>query len=46
MMALLLQAGRFFLALNDHWVGDLIGVVSLFALGWLLLVLGHGMGWQ
>lgn len=46
MIALLLQAGRFLSALNDHWIGDLIGVVSLFALGWLLLVLGHGMGWQ
>lgn len=33
-------------ALDDHWIGDLIGAVSLFAGAWLLLVLGYGMGWQ
>lgn len=24
--------------------GDIIAVLSLFALGWMLLVIGHGMG--
>jgi len=30
--------------LDDHWLGDLIGVVSLFASGYILLLLGHGWG--
>lgn len=33
-------------AMDSHWIGDLIGAVSLFASGWMLLVLGYGMGWQ
>lgn len=27
-------------ALDDHWIGDLIGAVSLFALGWTWLAIG------
>ena len=25
-------------------LGDILGVLSLFAIGWMLLVIGHGMG--
>ena len=25
-------------------LGDIIAVLSIFALGWMLLVIGHGMG--
>lgn len=31
-------------ALDDHWLGDLIGSVSLFASGYGLLFLGYGAG--
>jgi hypothetical protein len=27
--------------LDDHWVGDLIGVICLFGLGYAALLLGH-----
>lgn len=27
-------------ALDDHWIGDLIGAVYLFALGWMGLAIG------
>ena len=30
--------------LEDHWLGDLIGAVSLFGALWILLVLGHALG--
>lgn len=33
----LLRAAR---ALDDHWLGDLIGAVCLFALGWMGLAIG------
>ncbi|WP_333815660.1 hypothetical protein [Tabrizicola sp.] len=33
-----LRAAR---ALDDHWIGDLIGAVCLFALGWM----GFAIGW-
>lgn len=26
-------------------IGDLIGVLSIFGTGYLLLLIGHGMGW-
>lgn len=32
--------------LDDHWVGQLIGTASLFALLWSGLVIGHGLGLQ
>lgn len=31
--------------LDDHWLGDLIGAASLFATGYILLLLGHGLGY-
>lgn len=30
--------------LDDHWIGDLIGAVSLFGILWGLAFLGCGMG--
>lgn len=27
--------------LEDHWLGDLIGVASLFGGGWMLFVIAH-----
>jgi|AntAceMinimDraft_11_1070367.scaffolds.fasta_scaffold00326_39 hypothetical protein len=30
--------------LNDHWLGDLIGVASLFGAGYIFLIIGHGLG--
>lgn len=33
-------------ALDDHWIGDVISVVSLFVGCWMLLVLGYGGGLQ
>lgn len=36
----LLRAAR---ALDDHWIGDLIGGVSLFATLWALLVIGWAL---
>ena len=30
--------------LEDHWLGDLIGVVSLFGAGCIFLLLGYGLG--
>jgi hypothetical protein len=33
----LLDAAR---ALDNHWIGDLIGAVSLFAMLWIALVAG------
>lgn len=30
--------------LEDHWIGDLIGVVSLFAIGWSWMLLGYAWG--
>lgn len=32
--------------LDDHWIGDLLGVLCLFGGLWGLLVLGCGMGWK
>ena len=26
------------------WAGEIIGAASLFATGWLLLLIGHGIG--
>lgn len=43
MMALLFRA---LARLEDHWLGDLIGVVSLFGILWAGLVLGHAWGLQ
>lgn len=41
MMARILRAlARF----EDHWIGDLIGVVSLFAIGWSWMLLGYAWG--
>ena len=31
-------------ALEDHWLGDLIGAASLFGMLWLALLIGHGLG--
>jgi len=31
-------------ALQRHWIGDLIGAASLFALLWAALLIGHGLG--
>ena len=36
---------KFINRLNDHWVGDLIGVISIFATGYILLLMGHGLGY-
>lgn len=36
-LAQVLRAAR---ALDDHWIGDLLGAISLFALGWMWLVIG------
>lgn len=33
-------------AVEDHWIGDLIGAVSLFGSAWLLMLIGYGLGWQ
>ncbi len=41
-----LLAGRLLRALDDHWIGDLLGVLCLFGGLWGLLVLGCGMGWK
>ncbi len=30
--------------LEDHWLGDLIGVVSLFGVLWMFLLFGHALG--
>ena len=30
--------------IEDHWLADLFGAASLFALGWLGLLIGHGWG--
>lgn len=30
--------------IEDHWLADLFGAVSLFALGWFCLLLGHAWG--
>lgn len=30
-------------ALDDHWIGDLIGALSLFASLWALLVIGWAL---
>jgi hypothetical protein len=30
--------------LNDHWIGDLVGVVSLFGAGYIFLLIGYGLG--
>lgn len=43
---LLRSVARAARALDDHWIGDLIGAVSLFAGGWMLMLIGYGMGWQ
>ncbi|WP_420012979.1 hypothetical protein [Tateyamaria sp.] len=31
-------------ALDDHWIGDLIGAVALFGALWLALLIGHAAG--
>lgn len=36
--------GRAARRLDDHWVGDLLGAMSLFAMLWGGLFLGHGVG--
>lgn len=36
-IAQILHAAR---ALDAHWIGDLIGAISLFALGWMWLAIG------
>lgn len=33
-------------AVEDHWVGDLIGALCLFGSAWLLMLIGYGLGWQ
>lgn len=43
MMARLLRAMARFEA---HWVGDAIGVICLFALGYAGLLIGYGLGLQ
>jgi hypothetical protein len=43
MMADLLRA---LAHLNDHWIADLVGCVSLFTLLFGGLFLGHGMGFK
>lgn len=35
---------RLMRALDDHWMGDLIGCVALFAAGYCALLLGYGAG--
>lgn len=30
--------------MEDHWLADLFGAVSLFALGWVALLFGHAWG--
>lgn len=40
-MKLILRMAR---GLDDHWVGDLLGAVSLFVAGWCLMLIGYGMG--
>lgn len=46
LLASVTRGCRLLRALEDHWIGDLIGVLSLFAGLWLGLLLGYGMGWQ
>lgn len=43
MMAGLLRAMA---RLDDHWIGDAIGAVALFALGYGALFLGFAWGFQ
>lgn len=43
---LLRSVARAARALDDHWIGDLIGAASLFGSAWLLMLIGYGMGWQ
>lgn len=43
MMARLLRAAAW---LDDHWIGDLIGAVSLFALLFAGLFLGFAWGFE
>lgn len=31
--------------LDDHWIGDVIGVVSLFGAGYIFLLIGYGLGY-
>ena len=31
--------------IEEHWLGDLIGAVSLFGGLWMGLFLGYAMGW-
>lgn len=33
-------------ALDDHWIGDLIGAVCMIGAPCVMLILGHAMGWQ
>lgn len=37
---------RWLAALDDHWIGDAIGVICLFGLGYSALVAGHIFGWR
>ena len=32
--------------LDDHWIGDLIGAVSLFGILWGLAFIGYGLGFK
>ncbi len=32
--------------IDDHWAGDLLGMISLFAGGYGLLLIGYGMGFE
>lgn len=41
-----LLAGRLARALDDHWIGDLLGVLCLFGGLWGGFVLCYGMGGQ
>jgi hypothetical protein len=41
MMARILSA---LARLEDHWIGDLIGVVCLFGIGWSWMLLGYAWG--
>lgn len=42
-MRAVIRAAR---ALDDHWIGDLIGAVCMIGAPCVMLILGHAMGWQ
>lgn len=35
---------RLMRAIEDHWLSDLVACVGLFALGYGLMLIGHGAG--